>query len=184
MGRPRELGPLVAEVFARRGLMDRSNAIVQDLFERAETAEQVLALAPAASRTGEARLKEMLLRAALLPSQPNTALRLAAQLDQLDRREDALMLLRKSVEGLSGEEAKRVGRALRLLEVAQQDIPAQLGRELASDPSAECAAYVLGRSEIWRSDGDRSSQNAEIVAKALDILRTSLGEESLRVVIA
>ncbi|MDI9404862.1 MAG: tetratricopeptide repeat protein, partial [Limnohabitans sp.] len=98
--------------------------------------------------------------------------------------EDALMLLRKTVEGLSGEEAKRVGRALRLLEVAQQDIPAQLGRELASDPSAECAAYVLGRSEIWRSDGDRSSQNAEIVAKALDILRTSLGEESLRVVIA
>jgi tetratricopeptide (TPR) repeat protein len=184
MGRPRELGPLVAEVYARRGIIDRSDAIIAELLERAETAEQVLALVSASSRSGNERVMELLTRAASLPSQPRTALRIATQLESLGRRDDAATLLRRATEGASGDERLRLERALRLLQTPPAELVQQLGRELANEPSAECASFVLARPEVWKNSDDVRIENSAIVTKALDVLRLALGEESLRVVIA
>lgn len=184
MGRPSELGPLVAEVYARRGIIDRSDAIIAELLERAETAEQVLALVSASSRSGNKRVMELLARATSLPSQPRTALRIATQLESLGRHDDAATLLRRATEGASGDERLRLERTLRLLQTPPAELVQQLGRELANESSAECASFVLARPEVWKNSDDVRIENSAIVTKALDVLRLALGEESLRVVIA
>ncbi len=184
MSEPRELGPLVAEVFARRGLQDRAESILTNLLARAERAEHVLPLVPTARRKSDAQVLELLLRAATLPANPTTSLNVATQLSALGQQAEAIALLQRTSAGLEGVDKQRIGRALRLMETPANDVPAQLARELAEDPSVECASFALARPEIWDNAPEVRARNAETVTSAIRILREALGDEAHRVVIA
>ena len=184
MNEPRELGPLVAEVFARRGLQDRADAIVTSLLAQAERAEHVLPLVPIIERRDDGKVAELLLRAAQLPATSSTSLNLATQLAALGKKAEATELLRRVLSQVEGVDKQRIGRVLRLMETAPGDVPAQLTRELAEDPSAECASFVLARPEIWDAAPQVRAQNSELVGNAIKTLREALGEDSQRVVIA
>ncbi|MFM7259883.1 MAG: tetratricopeptide repeat protein, partial [bacterium] len=116
MGRPRELAPLVAEVFARRRLSERAGEIIRDGIDSAATAEDVLALLPAAERTSDELVKAILAKASSLPCNPGAALRLAAQLDSTGQRAQAVELLSRVASRAAERDRLRLDRARRALE--------------------------------------------------------------------
>jgi tetratricopeptide (TPR) repeat protein len=184
MGRPRELAPLVAEVFARRRMSERAGEIIREVLSSASTAEQVLAILPAAERTSDALTEESLARAVSLPAGPGAALQLANRLAMAGQRARAVELLANASAQAGERDRRRLDRARRSLDAPTDGSVEWLKAELRDDPGIDCASFVLARPEVWNADPTVAAGNAELVEAAVGILRDAIGATSQRALIA
>lgn len=184
MGRPRELGPIVAEVFSRRGSRERAATIIDEQLAAASDGEMILSLLPAVERARPDTVQAVLLRAAELPCRASTAIQLATRLNELGRREEARNLLSKSEAGASEADVLRLARARRAFDAPSDGSVAWIAEELKKDPSIDGASFVLSQPEVWSNEPAVAAVNAKLVGDAVGILRDALGANSQRVVVA
>ncbi len=184
MGRPRELAPLVAEVFARRRISERATEIIRDGTDAAASADEALAFLPAAERTSDELVRAVLAKASTLPCGPGAAIRLASQLEVDGQHAQAIELLTRVAAQAGDRDRLRLDRARRSLDAPADGSVQWLVEELRADPSIDCASFVLARPEVWATEPAVAAANAALVEGAVGILRDAVGPTSQRALIA
>ena len=188
MGKPPELAPLVAEVFARRGMKDRAKSIVSELANTMDDGDALLSLMPIAYQIDPEFAASLLARASSRPLGASGAIEIAGNYERAGKRDDAVRVIDAALTAANSNEKislERVRRALLAPVGAPTDGSSDwLLQELKSDPSLECASFVLSRSEVWSTDPSVAARNAEIVAAAVAIVREAVGGGSQRAIVA
>ncbi len=196
MNRPPELAPLVAEVFARRGQAARAKELIEELLRGEGSAEALLRVLSSAqavsSEFGVSTLENLAARSMT----PSAALELARNFERLNRTRDALQVLDRGAVGASESDARRIERQKRVLSAivdgsqsgaAKPAVAATvewLREELKANPGIDSASFVLARPEVWSTDPSVAGANAELIALAVDALKTAGGNESQRAIVA